>query len=136
MDEQEIAIVKGLVPIAWADGVFAEREGEMLEALLEAYGASEGEKAALRAYAAEKKTLDDIDVQELSAGDRRVLLHHAVLITWADGDASPDEARVLDALSARLRIPADEAAAVVAAATDRARRSLHLIAAPEANRAP
>ena len=41
MHEQDLAIVKGLVSVAWADGVFAEREREMLDALLEAYGAND-----------------------------------------------------------------------------------------------
>ena len=49
----------------------------MLEALLDAYGASEDEKKALRDYAKEKRTLEDINLQDLSAGDRRVLLQHA-----------------------------------------------------------
>ena len=37
MHDQELAIVRALVPVAWADGDFADKEKEMLEALLDAY---------------------------------------------------------------------------------------------------
>jgi uncharacterized tellurite resistance protein B-like protein len=114
MHQQDIAIVKALIPVAWADGVFADREKEMLDALLDAYGAKQ-------------RTVDDIDLQELSADDRRVLLQHAVLLTFADGDQSPEEATLLDALSKQLRIPDDEAKTLVMAATERAKKYLHLI---------
>src|SRR5688572_1913744 len=55
MHEQEFAIVRALVPVAWADGDFADKEKEMLEALLDAYGANDGEKQQLRDYAKEKR---------------------------------------------------------------------------------
>jgi len=74
MHEQDIAIVKALVPVAWADSNYAAAEREMIEALLEAYQATDEEKKAVHAFAAEKKTLDDINLQELSTEDRRVLL--------------------------------------------------------------
>ena len=85
MHQQDIAIVKALIPVAWADGVFADREKEMLDALLDAYGATDKEKEIIHEYAEKRRTIDDIDLQELSADDRRVLLQHAVLLTFADG---------------------------------------------------
>jgi tellurite resistance protein len=127
MHEQDQAIVKALVSVAWADGVFADREREMLDALLDAYGAVPAERAALHIYAAERRTLDDIDPQELSADDRRVLLQHAVLLSFADGDLSKEESELLAALSAKLRIPDAEARALIDAGTARARSSLHLL---------
>jgi len=127
MHPQDIAIVKALVPVAWADGVFADRETDMLNALLDAYGATEGEKETIRAYAETRRTIEDIELQELSAADRRVLLQHAVLLTFADGDQSREETDLLDALSKRLRIPDEEAKALIGAAGDRARKHLHLI---------
>jgi uncharacterized tellurite resistance protein B-like protein len=127
MHEQDLAIVKALVPVAWADGVFAQREREMLDALLDAYRATERERESLHEYAAQKRTLDDIDLQELSADDRRVLLQHAVLLTFADGDQSPAEVELLDALAKKLRIPDDEAAALRSAGGERAKKYLHLI---------
>jgi tellurite resistance protein len=127
MDPQDLAIVRSLVPVAWADGVFAEREQEMLDALLEAYGASGAERAELRDYARTRRTLDDIDVRELSADDRRVLLQHAVLLTFVDGEQSPGEVLLLGELAQALRIPPAEASALVSMAEERARR--HLAAA-------
>ncbi|MGH7329521.1 MAG: TerB family tellurite resistance protein, partial [Polyangiaceae bacterium] len=81
-----MAIVKALVPVAWADGVFDAKEKEMLEALLDAFQASDDEKKEMRDYAAQKKSIDDINLQELSADDRRLLLQHAVFLTFVDGE--------------------------------------------------
>jgi uncharacterized tellurite resistance protein B-like protein len=127
MHDQELAIVKALVPVAWADGTFDEPEKQMMAALLDAYGAAESERQSLLAYAAERRTLDDIDVQELSAGDRRLVLDHAVLMTYADGRQSLEESRILDALSKKLRIPDDEARAVIEAGAQRAKKNLGLL---------
>src|ERR1700719_4734080 len=99
MHEQDIAIVKALVPVAWADGEFAEQEMETIDALLDAYSATDEEKKSLKAYARERRTLDDIQLQDLSADDRRVLLQHAVLLSFADGNQSPDEVDILEKLA-------------------------------------
>jgi tellurite resistance protein len=127
MHEQDIAIVKALVPVAWADGVFADQERETLEALLDAYDATDDEKAQLREYAKERKTIDDINLQDLSADDRRVLLQHAVLLSFADGDQSSDELEFLDKLATKLKIPADEAKPMMAAAAERAKKFLPVL---------
>ncbi len=127
MHDQDLAIVKALVSVAWADGVFAERERAMLDALLDAYGAGAEERKAVYGYAEQRRTLDDIDPQELSADDRRVLLQHAVLLTFADGDQSPEETELLTALSAKLRIPEPEARALFEAGAERAKKGLHLL---------
>ena len=97
MHEQETALIRALVPVAWADGDFAKKEQEMLDAFLEAYGATDAEKAELREYAKEKRTLEDIELNNLSASDRRVLLQHAVLLSFADGQQSPAESEFLAA---------------------------------------
>src|SRR5262245_23429015 len=127
MHEQEYAIVRALVPIAWADGTFAETERETLDALLDAYDASEEQKTALRTYAKEKRTLDDIELQELSADDRRILLQHAVLITFVDGEQAVAESNLLKELAEKLKIPHDEATQVMAVAAERAKKNLNLL---------
>lgn len=127
MHEQDLAIVKALVPVAWADGVFADPERQMLDALLEAYQATDREREILHEYAEQKRTLDDIELQDLSADDRRVLLQHAVLLTFADGDQSAGEMDMLKGLARKLRIPDEEASALMAAGADRAKKYLHLI---------
>jgi uncharacterized tellurite resistance protein B-like protein len=125
MHEQDVAIIKALVPIAWADGVFADSEKDMIDALLDVYEASDKERETLRAYAAEHRTLDDIDLQELSADDRRILLHHAVLLTFADGCQSPEERAAIDALARKLKIPEAEAQELVSSSAQHARSLLH-----------
>jgi uncharacterized membrane protein YebE (DUF533 family) len=127
MHEQDIAILKALVPVAWADGVFAAAEKEMIEALLDAYRASDKEKEMLHEYAEHRRSLDDIDLQELSADDRRVLFQHAVLLTFADGAQSSDEVALLEALAKKLRLPDDETKTLMAAGAQRAKKYLHLI---------
>ena len=67
MHDQDIAIVKALIPVAWADGVFAKQENEMVDALLDAYRASDKEKEMIHEYAEKRRTLDDIDFR-LKAG--------------------------------------------------------------------
>jgi len=127
MHEQDIAIVKALVPVAWADGVFAEQERETLDALLDAYSATDEEKRALREYAQQKRTLDEIELQDLSADDRRVLLQHAVLLSFADGKQTPDEVEFLGQLATKLKIPDDEAKVMMSYAAERAKKFLHLL---------
>lgn len=127
MHEETFAVIQALVPIAWADGEFAEKEKEMLDAILDAYEATPDEKARLQEYAKVKRTLDDINLQELSAGDRRVLLQHAVLLSFADGEQHPAESKLIVDLAAKLRIPADEAKSVISEAEARAKKNLKLL---------
>ena len=127
MHDQDFAIVRALVPVAWADGVFAEKEKETLEALLDAFGADDVEKEKIRAFSESKKTLDDINLQELSADDRRILLQHAVLLSFADGVQDDSERKFLDELVVRLKIPKDEAKAIMDASAARAKKFLNLL---------
>ena len=127
MHEQDFAIVRALVPVAWADGEFAEREKQTIEALLDAYGADDVEKERIRAFSEKHRTLDDIDLQTLSADDRRILLQHAVLLSFADGKQDDKERALLDELVKRLKIPADEAKAIMEASAARAKKLLDLL---------
>ncbi len=127
MHDQDMAIVRALVPVAWADGVFADKEKETLEALLDAYSATESERKSIHDYAAEKRTIDDIDLQELSADDRRVLLQHAVLLCFVDNDFNDDEQKFVTDLAARLKIPTQEGKEMIFSAAERAKRLLKLL---------
>ncbi len=127
MHEQNMAILRGLVSVAWADGRVAKEEAEVIDALLEAFGASPSEAAELRLYAQEPRTLEDVPITELSYDDRRVLLQHAVLITFIDGEQQEKERQLLDQLCERLRIPSLEARGLMEAAEQRARSYLNLL---------
>jgi tellurite resistance protein len=127
MHEQDKAIVKSLVSVAWADGKVTFEETEVLEALLQAFDATSEDAAEIRQYAKEKRTLDDIPLTDLSAEDRRALLQHAVLLTFIDGEQAPEEKALLERLCSKLRIPAQEAPDLIAAAEGRAKRFLDLL---------
>jgi uncharacterized membrane protein YebE (DUF533 family) len=127
MHEQNMAILKSLCAVAWADGRVAEDEKEVIEALLQAFDASEAEAQLIRDYVAEPKTLDDIPLTDLDASDRRVLLQHSVFLTFIDGSQDEKEKALLAALSDRLRIPAEERDQIMSVAEDRARRFLNLL---------
>jgi uncharacterized membrane protein YebE (DUF533 family) len=124
MHEQNVAILKGLVAVAWADGDFADAEQQALDGLLAAFGASEAEATDLRSYAKTPRKLEDIPLKELSADDRRMLYSHAVLLTWVDGDQHSKEKEFLDALAKHLRLEDAEAQSIAAASSDRAKRYL------------
>jgi tellurite resistance protein len=127
MHEQDRAILKSLVSVAWADGKVSREENELIEALLQSFEANADEAAELREYAKQPRTLADIPLTELSGDDRRILLQHAVLITFIDGEQDPKEKALLIELCEKLRIPADEAKSLLGAAEGRAKRFLDLL---------
>jgi tellurite resistance protein len=127
MHDQNMAILKGLVSVAWADGRLAEEEIEVLEALLDAFEASTSEAHELRTYAKEPKSIDDIPLTDLSFDDRRVLLQHAVLLTYIDGEQHEKEKQLLEDLCEKLRIPSHEAKGIVESASQRAKGFLNLL---------
>jgi tellurite resistance protein len=127
MHDQNLAILKGLVSVAWADGRVAEEELEVIEAFLQAFDAAPSEALELRLYAQTKRTLDDIPITDLSFDDRRVLLQHAVLLTFIDGEQADAEKKLLDQLATRLGIPVPEAQSLIEAAGKRAKDMLDLL---------
>jgi tellurite resistance protein len=66
-------------------------------------------------------------LSDLSASDRRVLLQHAVILTYIDGNQSAKEKEVLSCLVTKLRVPAEEATQILADAETRAKRLLSLL---------
>ncbi len=124
---QDLAIVKGLVSVAWADGRMAAEESEILASLLDAYAATPTERREISLFAGKPRTLADVPIHELSHDDRRVLLQHAVLVSFVDGTQHEKEKRLLDELCEVLRIPAVEAQGIVRAAEERARGMVKLL---------
>lgn len=124
MHEQDMAILKSLVAVAWADGRFAAEEREHLEALISAFGATEAEAAMVREWASTPRTLADIPLSDLSRDDRRTLLNHAVVLTHIDGEQSADEKELLGNLKGYLRIDEAEAQGIVDSAEARVKRLL------------
>jgi uncharacterized membrane protein YebE (DUF533 family) len=116
------AMVKSLVAVAWADGRLHRHEAQLIEALLTAFEVDDESAGALRSYAGQPRSLDDIPLEELSADDRRLLLQHAVLLTYVDGVQSAEERQLLRVLGERLRIPDREATPLLESAARRAER--------------
>lgn len=127
MHAQNMAIVKSLVSVAWADGTYADAEREMVEALISAFEASEDQAKEIRTYAETKKSVDDIPVDELSDDDCRVLLQHAVLLSYVDGVQHESEKHLIEELAKKLGIPGDEGRALIDLAETRAKRFLNLL---------
>jgi tellurite resistance protein len=116
-----------LVSVAWADGRVSEEETEVLEALFQAFGVSSEDMSEMREYAKTPRSLGDIPLSELSADDRRMLLQHAVLLTFIDGEQAPGEKKLLGELCEKLRIPAEEVDSLMAAAEGRAKKFLDVL---------
>ncbi len=127
MQEHQEAMVKSLVAVAWADGRMEDEENEVLEALIAAFEISNEDADKLREYAKTERKLDEIPITDLSATDRRMLLQHAVILTFIDGEQSDSEKKLLDDLVTKLKIPADEAKDLLANAETNAKRLLERI---------
>jgi uncharacterized tellurite resistance protein B-like protein len=121
MHPQDLAIIKGLVSVAWADGRISAEENEVIEALLEAYKATPSERIEITAFASQPRTVKDVPIHDLSYDDRRLLLQHAGLISWIDGEQHEKEVKLLAELAAELRIPSAEAQALLSLAESRAK---------------
>jgi uncharacterized tellurite resistance protein B-like protein len=128
MHEQNLALVKGLVCVAWADGKVTPEETEIVEGLLRAFGANRSECHEVQLFAKTPRNIDDVPLTELSTSDRRLLLHHAVFLTFADGEQSEVEREVLNALAERLHISKAEAEAITSQGTTYAKNLLYLLA--------
>lgn len=127
MEDHTEAMVKSLVAVAWADGQMADAERKVLEALISAFDLNPEEADEVRAYAATKRTLADVPLTELSADDRRILLQHAVILSYADGQQCEEERALIQELVKVLRLPTQEAQEILTAAERRAQRLLRLL---------
>ena len=127
MHVQDLAILKGLIAVAWADDRVTGEEAEVIEALLQAFKATPSEALEVRAFGKTPRSLADIPIHDLSADDRRTLLQHAVLLTFVDGVQHDKERRLIDELCEVLRIPAVESRGIVSAAEERAKGLLGLL---------
>jgi prepilin-type processing-associated H-X9-DG protein len=124
---QNLAVVKGLVSVAWADGHVSAEEKEVLEALLQAFHALPSEAHELRKFAETPRSLADVPVQDLGFAARRQLLQHAVLLSYVDGKQDEKEKALLDQLAQALEIPPHEARDLLRDSDERAQALLKLL---------
>jgi tellurite resistance protein len=109
-------VLKLLVALAWADGRVDEEEIEVVNALLDAYGANDEEAEELRTWAKTRRNLDDVDVSDLTVSDTELALQHAVLLTYIDGEQSDKEVELLDDFCSRLGFTKEAAAPILESA--------------------
>ena len=127
MHEQDNAILKSLVSVAWADGHVSAEETEVLDALLEAFHALPSEAHELRKFAQTPRSLADVPVADLGFAARRQLLQHAVLLSFVDGKQDDKERELLEQLVTALEIPPIEARDLMREAEDNAKSLLKLL---------
>ncbi len=127
MHSENLAIVKSLVSVAWADGEYGPKEREMIDALLDAFEASPEQAKELRAYADTKRSLEDVPLEDLSPDDLRVLINHAVLLAFVDGRQDDKEIEFIQQLAKYVGIPDDEAKTLIDAAETRALKHIGLL---------
>ena len=127
MQAQNLAVVKGLVSVAWADGHVSSEETEVLEALLEAFQALPSEAHELRKFAQTPRSLADVPIHELGFAARRQLLQHAVLLSYVDGKQDEKEKTLIGELVQALEIPPLEARDLVRDSEERAKSLLKLL---------
>ncbi len=123
------ALVRSLIAVAWADGKIAEEETALIDSLIESFAADEAEAAELKAFAAERRTLDDVPFAELGHGSRRRLLQLAVMVSYVDGQQDDSEKSLIDDLARRLEIPEDEKLPLLQGSAMRAKGLLRIMQA-------
>lgn len=121
MQDHQRAMLKSLVAVAWADNDLHAHERAVIDALIAAYELNADEAKEILAFADTKPNLDQIDLTELSASDRRALIQTATMLTYADGEQSDSERALLTELSKRLKLDPAEAKTLIEAAEARAK---------------
>ena len=121
LDDRKKKLLKLLVALAWADGRVDSEEMEVVEAMLDTFGADSKGGAEIRQWAAERRSFDDVDVSGLTEEDAELVLFQGVLLTFIDGEQSEGEKRILDAFVEKIGLSQERAAAVLETATARAR---------------
>ena len=122
MTSSEMAVLKCLVAVAWADGALDRPEAGMIDGLLWAYAADETEEGEIREFAKSRRTLKDCPLPpDLRDDERELALANAALLTHADGEQSAEEKRVLAELARKLGFSIEAAKPIILSARERAK---------------
>ena len=122
MPNRNLPILKAVVCVAWADGLFKDPERRALEGVIAACDLTPEEAAEIRAYAARPRTLADLDTRGLLPEDRKAIVLHAVALANADNDYSPPERNLIIGLCERLGMSPEETNQMVGTANRRMSR--------------
>lgn len=118
MSPEEKTIVKSLIAVAWADGTVEAPEEGVIEGFLGLYDATEEEEQELLDYAKQKRTLEDIPLDQLDDEGKEVLLSNAALLSAADGETSASEKQLLERLVELLGMTPEQAKPIIDGARD------------------
>ena len=121
MDSTTEKTIQALIAVAWSDGRVGDDEKEVIETLLDAYGLSPEEADKIRAWAANRRTLENLDLAGLEDVDRVLLLQQAVFVTYIDGVQTDKELEILRELGRKLGLENSRATELIQATTVRAK---------------
>ena len=121
MDATTEKTIQALIAVAWADGRVGDDEKEVIETLLDAYGLAADEADKIRAWAATRRTLENLDLAGLEEVDGILLLQQAVFVTYIDGVQTDQELAILRELGQKLGLGQSRATELIQATTARAK---------------
>ncbi len=127
LDDKKKKLLRLLVALAWADGRVDQEEMEVVEAMLDAFGAEKGEGDDIREWAKQPRSLDEIDVSDITEDDAELVLFQAVFLTFIDGEQSKEEIDLLNTFSAKIGLSPDRAKTVLDRATLKAKELLPVL---------
>jgi uncharacterized tellurite resistance protein B-like protein len=121
MDARTEKTIKTLIAVAWADGRVGDDEKEVIDTLVEAYAVPGDDAVRIREWAANRKTLQELDYEGFEDVDRILLLQQAVFVTYIDGVQTDKELEILRDLARRLGIENSRATELIKTTTTRAK---------------
>jgi tellurite resistance protein len=119
MANRNVAILKAVICVAWADGLLKDPERRAIEGVLRAVELSPAEVAELRAYAEKPHALAELDLRDFTNEDKRLAILHSVALAHADNDYSPPERQAIMSLCERFGLSPAEAHALMGRANAR-----------------
>ncbi|MCP4601382.1 MAG: DUF533 domain-containing protein [Proteobacteria bacterium] len=127
LDNTKKKLLKLLIALAWADGRVDVEELEVVEAMLDSFGADEQSADEIRKWAGKPRSLDDVDCEGLTEDDAELVLFHAVLLTFIDGEQTAKETDLLEEFVNKIGLSKERAEVVLATATKRAKDLLPVL---------
>jgi uncharacterized membrane protein YebE (DUF533 family) len=104
MSQSRLKVVRAIAALAWSDGYLDEQERGKLRRLGEKLGLDDTEKKELESYLAAAPSLDDIAFDELNEKERQAMYLLALHYAYLDGLVWSGEKKILERLSALLRL--------------------------------
>jgi uncharacterized tellurite resistance protein B-like protein len=108
LSPEKKTILQLLVALAWADGHVDEEEMDIVNALSDAFNTSKEESEEIAQWAKTKRSLDDVNIDNLEQSDKILALQYGVLLTYIDGEQSAGEKEMLNGLIKKFNMKDEE----------------------------